>query len=189
MNKEQTINFLDDYFNDYKNLMFSENIYNKLSEFKELAINIRKTRNKLIFAGNGASASISSHCSIDFTKQANVRAINFNESNLITCYSNDYGYKNWIMKAIESYADNGDLVVLISVSGTSPSIVEAAKYAKKNNLKIITFTGRSKDNELKKLGDINFWVNSNSYNIVECIHMTWITTVIDLVIGKKIYET
>ena len=189
MNKEEAIGFIDDYFEDYKDIMFSTSVYDKLIEFRDIAVNLRKTGNKLIFAGNGASAAISSHCSVDFTKQANVRAINFNESNLITCYSNDYGYENWIKKAIESYADNGDVIVLISVSGTSPSIVKAAEYAKKNSLKIITFTGRSKNNELKQIGDLNFWIDSHSYNIVECIHMTWITTAIDLVIGKKKYET
>ena len=48
--------------------------------------------NKLIIAGNGGSAAIASHVSIDFTKAAGVRAINFNEADLLTCFSNDYGY-------------------------------------------------------------------------------------------------
>ena len=54
-------------------------------------------KNKIILAGNGASAAISSHLAIDFTKAAGLRAINFNESSLLTCFSNDFGYENWII--------------------------------------------------------------------------------------------
>ena len=55
-------------------------------------------------------------------------------------------------------------------------------------LPLITLTGFSADNPLNKLGDINFWVDSHAYNIVECIHMIWVTTVIDALIGKAEYE-
>ena len=80
------------------------------------------------------------------------------------------------------------MLVLISVSGESPSVIEAAQRAKEAGLKVVTFSGRSPENSLKALGDVNFWVDSNAYNIVECIHMMWITTVIDAVIGKSEYE-
>ena len=51
------------------------------------------------------------------------------------------------------------------------SAINAAIEAKKLGLKVVTFTGRSKENTLKKQGDLNFWVDSHAYNIVECIHM------------------
>jgi len=91
-------------------------------------------------------------------------------------------------KCIEFYGDAGDVVVLTSVSGTSPSVVEAAKYAKSQGMKVVTFSGKTADNELRQLGDINFWVDSRAYNIVEGIHMMWLTTVVDLVIGKAEYS-
>ena len=40
---------------------------------------------KVIIIGNGGSAAIASHISIDLTKAANIRSINFNEASLITC--------------------------------------------------------------------------------------------------------
>jgi D-sedoheptulose 7-phosphate isomerase len=79
-------------------------------------------------------------------------------------------------------------VVLTSVSGESPSIINAAITAKDLGLKVVTFSGRSSSNGLKSHGDINFWVNSDAYNIVECIHMIWVTTVIDAIVGKAEYE-
>ena len=181
-------NFYKNYYDEYFRLIYSEDLDKTFDAFKELAIGVKNNKNKLIFAGNGASASISSHAAVDFTKQAGVRSITFNEANIITCFSNDYGYDKWIATALDFYANDGDVLVLISVSGESPSVIEAAQKAKETGLKVVTFSGRNPENSLKALGDVNFWVDSNAYNIVECIHMMWITTVIDSVIGKSEYE-
>lgn len=181
--------FLDKYFDEYRGLAFPTEIYPTLIEFQKLAEGIKAKGNKLMIGGNGASASISSHGAVDFTKQGGVRAITFNEAGLITCFANDFGYENWLAEAVQHYANAGDALVLVSVSGTSPNVVEAAKRAKELDLKVVTFTGRDDSNPLKAQGDINFWVDSHSYNIVECIHMVWLTTVIDMVIGKSVYET
>ncbi len=141
--------------------------------------------NKVILAGNGASSSISSHASIDLTKAAGVRAINFNEANLLTCFSNDYGYEKWIIKALEFYSLPGDLVILISSSGKSKNIINAAKSKKKLKFALITFSGFSKKNPLSKLGDINFHVDSSSYNVVEATHLVIILQIIENIINKK----
>ena len=53
--------------------------------------------------GNGGSAAIASHFSVDLTKNAGIRCFNFNESDLITCFSNDYGYEKWVEKAVSFY--------------------------------------------------------------------------------------
>lgn len=181
--------FLDNYFAEYKKLAFDRDIYAEINQFKVLATSVQQNNKKMMFAGNGASAAISAHGAVDFTKQAKVRGITFNEADLITCFANDYGYDNWVAEAIRCYADSGDAVVLTSVSGTSPSVVNAAIAAKELGLPVVTFTGRDPGNPLRSLGDINFWVDSHAYNIVECIHMIWMTTAIDAVIGKSVYET
>ena len=72
---------------------------------------------KVILVGNGGSAAMASHVAVDFTKASGIRAVNFNEADLITCFANDYGYEHWVEKALEAYADQGDLVILISSSG------------------------------------------------------------------------
>ena len=181
--------FLDNYFDVYKKLAFDPAIYPVIDRFRALALRIQQSNNKLMLAGNGASATISAHGAFDFTKQGKVRATTFNEPGLITCFSNDYGYENWVGEAIKSYADAGDAVVLISVSGSSPNVVNAAKVAKQMGLDVVAFTGRHADNPLRKLADIDFWVDSHAYNIVEGIHSIWLTAVIDAVIGKSVYET
>ena len=96
---------------------------------------------KIIFVGNGGSAAMASHLSVDLTKAANIRAINFNEADLITCFANDYGYENWVSRALEAYADANDVVVLISSSGKSPNIINGVFQARKLDLPIITLSG------------------------------------------------
>ena len=142
----------------------------------------------MMLAGNGASASIANHFALDFTKQARVRSISFSDSSFITAYGNDYGYENWVMKAVEHHGREGDAVILISSSGRSPNIFKAAGGAKNMGFPVVTFTGFEKDNPLKCRGDINFWVNSRSYNIIESVHAFWLAATCDLIIGKSEYS-
>ena len=138
---------------------------------------------KLIFIGNGGSAAISSHLSVDFTKACKIRSINFNEADLLTCFSNDYGYSNWCKEALSAYADASDIVILISSSGTSENILNAARFCVQNNLKLITFSGFSSKNPLRSYGDLNFYVSSDIYNFVEMVHHTWLVAIVDLLSG------
>jgi D-sedoheptulose 7-phosphate isomerase len=135
------------------------------------------------------SASIAEHGAVDFTKQGGVRGVTFHDPNLITCFANDFGYDHWMAKAIETYGDANDAVVLISTSGVSASVVNAAKSARAMGLKVVSFTGRNADNPLRGLSDLGFWVPSHAYNIVENLHSIWLTATVDLVIGKAEYET
>ena len=59
-------------------------------------------------------------------------------------------------EVLESNLDDNDVLVLISVSGESPNVIEAAKYAQSRGVKIVTFTGKEKNNSLNKLSFINF---------------------------------
>ncbi len=178
--------------NFMSNINFIKNIRTKLSKIKNKDINLTtnkilnlKEKNKIILAGNGASSSISSHASTDFTKAAGVRAINFNEANLLTCFSNDYGYENWILKALEFYSLPGDLLILISSSGKSKNILKAAKNVRKLKIGLITFSGFSKNNPLSKLGEINFHVDSKNYNVIESTHLVMILQIVENIINKK----
>ena len=142
---------------------------------------VRKTERKVIIVGNGGSAAIASHVSVDLTKTLGIRAINFNEADLLTCFSNDYGYEHWVTKALEFYGDKGDLAILISSSGSSPNIINGAKKARQIGLRIVTLSGFSKENVLCQLGDINLWANCRSYNLVEMTHLSWLLSVIDYI--------
>lgn len=181
--------FLKPYFDAYIQTSFNEDVYPLIEEFRDIALKVREGGNKMMFAGNGASASLAEHGAVDFSKQGKVRAVTFHDPNLITCFANDFGYDHWVAKAVEHYGDPGDVVVLISCSGTSPSVVNAAKKAKELGLTVVSFTGRDENNTLKTISDLAFWVPSHAYNLIENTHGIWITTVVDLLIGNAVYET
>lgn len=151
----------------------------KLDEVSQLLLKCSDKGAKVVLVGNGGSAAIASHVSVDLTKTVAVRAINFNEADLITCFANDYGYENWVSKAIEFYCDKNDIIILISSSGQSKNMINGAEKARQMGLKVITFTGFSSKNKLRNLGETEFWVDSSQYNVVEMVHQAWLLAVVD----------
>ena len=124
-------NFISEYLKDLSSLIQpNETLINKMIEVKKILLQTRKDNSKTMIFGNGGSAAISSHVSVDLTKNANIRTLNFNESDLITCFSNDYGYDYWVEKTIDFYHQEKDVVILISSSGESMNMINAAKFAK-----------------------------------------------------------
>ncbi len=151
----------------------------------EMMAGIPAKGGKVILVGNGGSAAMAAHVSVDLTKAAGIRAVTFNEADLLTCFANDYGYENWVTEALKAYADPKDLVVLISSSGKSPNITNGAKTARAMGLGIITLSGFAADNPLRTLGDVNLWCDSTSYNFVEMTHHIWLLAAVDKVIADK----
>jgi len=172
------MDFFEDYFKQIGQKLNSTDVKN-LNKVINLILNVDKKGKKVIIAGNGGSAAIASHISVDLTKSAKIRSTNFNEADLITCFANDYGYERWLEEAIESFADRHDAVILISSSGQSKNIINAAKKAKKMGLGVVTLSGFDRNNPLRQIGDINFWVDSRVYNIVESVHNIWLSAIVD----------
>jgi len=181
--------FVKKYLEDFSTLVKpNEEIIEKINIIKNILIETKKNNSKTMIFGNGGSAAIASHVSVDLTKNAKIRCTNYNEADLITCFSNDYGYDRWIEKTVDFYGDEKDIIILISSSGKSKNMLNACKAAKNKKIsKIITLTGHDKDNPLSKLGDINLWIDSKAYNFVENIHQLWLLTLCDLIIGKREY--
>ena len=146
--------FIKNYLKCYSISLNSNGIDRKLIKLKDNLLEVKKNHKKVIIAGNGGSASLASHVSVDFTKQGKIRTINFNEPDLITCFANDYGYDNWLSKCIEFYSDSGDHVILISSSGKSSNIINAAKEAK-NRVVIPLLVLKKIMNS--KLSNFSFW--------------------------------
>jgi D-sedoheptulose 7-phosphate isomerase len=170
--------FFKNYYKQLSSVFLSAN-EDLLFKSAKLILTHHKKNGRIIIAGNGGSASIAAHICVDFAKELSIKAINFNEANLITCFANDFGYENWLKKACEIYIQKNDMVILISSSGNSSNIINAATYLRSKKISLITLSGFNKKNKLKKIGNINLWCNSNLYNFVEMTHYIWLVSIVD----------
>jgi D-sedoheptulose 7-phosphate isomerase len=144
--------------------------------------------NKLIFVGNGGSSSIASHMATDYSKNGDVRAMTLNDSSMLTCLGNDLGYERVFSKQIELYARPDDLVIAISSSGRSANILNAVQAARAAKCAIVTFSGFTPDNPLRRLGDINFYIDADRYGFVEIGHLTICHAILDFICGLRVPE-
>tara|TARA_B100000315_G_scaffold180301_1_gene169093 strand:+ start:222 stop:818 length:597 start_codon:yes stop_codon:yes gene_type:complete len=160
-----------------------ENFYHGIEQVCNLIKSQTGSGHKLMFIGNGASAAISSHMSTDFWKNGGMRAVAFNDSSLITCLGNDYGYQFIFEKSIEMFADKEDILIAISSSGQSENILRGARSAKQKGCKVITLSGFKEDNPLSSIGDFNFYVPAQSYGPVEIIHHSICHCILDTILN------
>jgi len=166
-----------------KNIVFDDAINIVIDKLKK----VKKTDKKVIFIGNGGSAGIASHQSIDYWKNGGIPAICFNDPSLLTCLSNDYGYEYVFEKPIDMFGKKGDVLIAISSSGKSKNIINAVRAAKKKGLFVVTLSGFLKTNPLFKLGDLNFYVPSKSYGHVEISHAIISHTILDTYMKSNIW--
>ena len=130
--------------------------------------------------GNGGSAAICSHLAIDLANACAIRASSWPDSSTLTCLANDYGYDLAISKYLDRHFDTGDLLILVSSSGQSKNILNAASMVRDySDSKIISFSGFEQNNPLRQLADVEFWVGSANYNVVELIHQAWTLALIE----------
>src|SRR6185295_5099343 len=126
----------------------------------ETARRVHDAGNKLMFVGNGGSAAIASHMATDYSKNGNLRALSMNDSSMVTCLGNDYGYEHVFAKQIEFHARPGDLLVAISSSGKSANILNAVAAARQHGCTVLTLSGFDPGNPLRSQGDMNLFLRA-----------------------------
>lgn len=131
---------------------------------------MRNNLGSVYVIGNGGSAGVASHAVIDLVNVAKLRAFTLHEPALLTCMANDYGYEQAFARILAQVAKPGDVLIAISSSGNSGNIRNAATQMTDSGGTVITLSGFSGDNPLRSLGDINVWLDSNDYGLVEIGH-------------------
>ena len=146
---------------------------------------IRARDGRLLFVGNGGSATIASHMAIDYSKNGGLSALAFNDGAALTCLGNDLGYEQVFAKQVELHGRPGDLLVAISSSGNSANIVNAADSARDKGIEVLTLSGFAPDNRLRALGDVNIYVPNGLYGFVEIAHLTICHAILDIAMGWR----
>jgi D-sedoheptulose 7-phosphate isomerase len=122
---------------------------------------------------------------VDIWKNGGIRATAFNDPSLLTCIGNDYGYKHVFEKPMEMFAEEGDVLIAISSSGSSENILLGVKAARAKGLSVITFSGFSKNNPLFSMGDVNFYTPCGAYGPVEVLHQLLCHCILDTVMIRQ----
>ena len=144
--------------------------------------NLLPGNDRIFLIGNGGSNAICSHIAQDYTKMLGFPAVSFSDPSRLTCYINDYGRDKAYAKFIEHFATRASLCILVSSSGNSNNILEAAEYCASRSYPFIIITGFDSDNKLRKrysdASALDFHVPSHDYGIVENLHSIFLHAVI-----------
>ena len=181
-------NFFENYFSKISGILGKLNTKD-IEKLDKSISEIKKKKSKILVFGNGANVSLASHFATDMTKNGKITTSSFGDGNLITCFSNDYGFENWIQNSIKYYSSKKDLVILLSASGTSKNIIKAAKYCFKNKIKCASIYGFNKKNILSKYCRTNIWIDSKSYNLIEITQAAILLAIVDKKIGSLNYKS
>jgi D-sedoheptulose 7-phosphate isomerase len=151
--------------------------YDKINDIIQVLVKANKEGKQVFVFGNGGSAATSSHFITDLGKSASdihpkrFRCISLNENTAwITAIGNDYAYEDVFLRQLQNYAQPGDVVMTMSVSGNSPNLVKAFEWAKSNGLETVALVG-GKKGKLATTADHVVVINSQHYGIVEDAHM------------------
>jgi D-sedoheptulose 7-phosphate isomerase len=148
----------------------------------------REEDRQLFAFGNGGSASNVSHFITDLGKSASdkmgtdgsrnagpgrrFRCLSLNENvSWITALGNDYSYEDVYVRQLQNYAQPGDLVLALGVSGNSPNVVKAVEWANKHGLTTIALVG-GKRGKLADLATESIVIQDEHYGRVEDAQMT-----------------
>ena len=131
---------------------------------------------KILACGNGGSAADAQHFAAEFVgrflrERRAMPAISLSsDPSVNTALGNDYGVERMFSRQVEAFGRPGDVLVVISTSGRSGNILEAAKAARERQIAVIALTGRHADPALRESA---VWLNVNSTETprIQEIHM------------------
>ena len=137
------------------------------------AINSNK---KIIFFGNGGSASDAQHLATELTckfkkKRIALPSISLaTDTSALTAIGNDYGFKYVFSRQLSAVGNKGDIVIAITTSGNSENLIEAMKIAKKSKITTFCFSGNN-GGKLKRFVDYPIILKSNETDILQVVEI------------------
>lgn len=143
----------------------------------ELIYQTLQKGNKILVCGNGGSAADSQHIAAEFVgrfekERTALPAIALTtDTSALTAIGNDYGFEKVFSRQVEALANEGDLLIAISTSGTSPNVINAVMSARKIGCKIVGMTGAA-GKKLASLCDACFLVPTKRTFRVQEAHIS-----------------
>lgn len=133
--------------------------------------------NKIVFFGNGGSASDAQHLATELTvrykeNRPPIAAIALTtDTSALTAIGNDLGFEQLFARQISALCRPGDIAVAISTSGTSPNIIAALNEARRMGVAATAFGGKD-GGDMVGLADPILIVPSNTTARIQEMHIT-----------------
>ena len=151
-------NFFHSQFDEHNLILMrtKEKLENNFVNLVEICVRALKRNKKLIFFGNGGSASDSQHLATELTVRFSknrlaIPALSLvTDTSALTAIGNDFGFEKIFSRQIEALGREGDVAIGISTSGKSKNVMEGLKMAKKKKMKCKNHTYPSVLYNLKK---------------------------------------
>jgi D-sedoheptulose 7-phosphate isomerase len=132
---------------------------------------------RIFVCGNGGNAANAAHFTTDLGKNASaasarpfkVLSVADNVS-WMTAIGNDITFDDVFVRQLTNHASAGDVLVLSSVSGNSPNLVAAARWARDQGLVTVALVGRRRG-RVADLADHLLVVDDEHYGRVEDAQM------------------
>ena len=143
-----------------------------------------KKGGKLLIAGNGGSLCDSIHFAEEFTGQFRkarvpLPAIALADPGHLTCVANDFGYESVFARSVDALGKPEDLFIVLSTSGNSVNLINAAHIAKRKGLKTIAFLGKT-GGKMKGFCDLEWIVTGFPFaDRIQEAHMAAIHVIIE----------
>ncbi|MEC9209676.1 MAG: SIS domain-containing protein [Bacteroidota bacterium] len=151
---------------NYTRILNDKNLQENMENIIMLGIKAFKADKKMLFCGNGGSASDAQHIAAELSGRfytnrppLYAEALHVNSS-YITAVANDFGYDETYARMLEACGRKGDILVGISTSGNSSNVLKALKKANDLELTTIGFTG-NKGGEMNNVCDIMIKIPSD----------------------------
>ena len=149
----------------------------QVNEIVKILVKANRDNRQVFVFGNGGSAATASHFITDLGKGVSdklpkrFRCISLNDNTpWMTAIGNDYSYEDVFLAQLKNFAQPGDVVLTMSVSGSSPNLVKAFEWANENGLETVALVG-GKKGKLADLAKLPVVIDSEHYGLVEDAHM------------------
>src|SRR5579862_4094885 len=144
-----------------------------------------KRRGRVLACGNGGSMCDAMHFAEEFSGRFRedrepYPAIALSDAAHLTCVANDYGFDHVFSRQVEALGHEGDVLVVLSTSGNSPSIVRAAEAAKARGMVVVGCLGKGLG-AVRPLCDLVLVSPSLKSDRIQEIHMLALHAIIEAV--------
>lgn len=154
-----------------------QNLSDIIAEAAQRILDAYRVGGKLFLIGNGGSAADAQHIACELIgryrmERAALPAIALTtNTSVLTALANDYGYDSVFARQLEALADDKDVLIALTTSGTSPNVLKAVKTAHSKGVFVIGLTGEN-GGRLKDVADLTIMVPSGNTQRIQEAHIT-----------------